>query len=149
MELEKLVEDAVVALDAVVAAADEGATEEVVARAAKLRKLRAEMDGTADPEKKEDEALAALTTAEEQENANMEASARAFGLDGFVRGLRAFGAKPATIRSAVLAEVAKGRSAPSATVKPGEFAPIQAPVAKPEKSAFERARSIYEKMNKR
>ncbi|CAN7331168.1 hypothetical protein [Neorhizobium tomejilense] len=132
MELEELVKAAESAVDAVVAAADEGASEEVVARAKALRKLRAEGDELID---EEDAARAegddALTATEEKEADDLEASARSLNkaLGDQVAGMRKFRAKPAEIRAAVRKVLASGistsatRSADLTPVKPAAKAP--------------------------
>lgn len=101
MELEELVVAAEAALDAVVEAADEGAAEEVIARARKLRKLREE--STAEEVTAGEEETRAegdeLTAEEDKENAALEVSARAFGLVDKVKALRSAKAKPSVIRA--------------------------------------------------
>lgn len=124
MELEELVVAAETAeaaleaaLDAVVAASDEGAAEEVVARARKLRKLREESTAKEEVPAGEEETRAKgdeLTAEEDKENAALEASARAFGLVDKVKALRSAKAKPSVIRAFLTKSAIASAELPSA-----------------------------------
>lgn len=119
MELEELVKAAEDAVDAVVAATDEGASEEVVARAKAIRKLRG--DGDEKPPEGTDAEGAraegdALTAEEEKEADNIEESARSISksLGDHIRNLRKFRAKPVALRAAAVAHLVPGvQSTPS------------------------------------
>ncbi len=156
MDLEALLSAAEEALDALDGAPEDGATDDTVARAARLRKLRADMLAEEDPNAKpnEDPGMRAegdptdgtLTPAEDKENADLETAARAFGLSKFVADLRALKAKPAAIRSALVAERIKLGASASAS---GSRSALE--VRKPSTSSTisnaERARRSYEKLN--
>jgi hypothetical protein len=151
MELEELVvaaetaeADLEAALDAVVAATDEGATEEVVARARKLRKLREESTAEEEVPAGDEQARAEgdeLTAEEDKENASLEASARAFGLVDKVKALRSAKAKPSVIRAFITKAALASAELPSAQSAAEPARERSHDASKPN------LRSIYENVN--
>ncbi len=121
MDLEQLVADAEAALQAVVHASDEGASEEVAARAKRLRDFMsgdaADTGTTEDPEKKKEDANAGTeaarsatgrTAQEEAECAAIVAAASNFNraLGAKLEVMRGVGAKVDTLRETMIADMA-------------------------------------------
>jgi len=152
-ELETLVTAAEDAVAAVVAATDEGATEEVVARAKALRKLRAE-DATVDPAAKTEDTPAPadaaraegedapLTPADEKEIEAARSIARELGGNALksLDQMAKLRSRPAAIRKFLRSLI----EASAGTTDTHGFAPN-----KHADQPAPRARSAYEKLNKR
>ncbi|MGO7115580.1 hypothetical protein ACCS79_03610 [Rhizobium johnstonii] len=148
MDLEELVDNAVTALDAVVDATDEGASDEAAARAAKLRKLRADFE--AEPDKKDENADgaraeddAALTDAEKKDIEAVRSIAAPYGKTKLVDDLVKLGSRAASIKKAVRSAIEASAAATVRSASEVEPQRPQAPVTLDVSDIYARANGMF------